>query len=358
MDGLNALVPGADANYATRRANIAIPTGQLIPVDRTFGLHPAYAPLTPLLSAGKIAAVPAAGLVGNVRSHFEDTTTMEIAGAAEGTGYLARLLTVLPTGAPFRGFQEGETTAQFFLGSSTALAVTGIDNFRPAYWGAGVEEANRPTALTALFSGAAADHPYGVGLRTTLDALTQAEQLAKIPYSPAAGATYPAGDLGNAFKDVARMIKIGAGVRLAAIDDIGYDTHGAQGGLTGALASLQARHSAAIAAFFTDLGALASNVMVVTTQEFGRRVDANGDGGTDHGAGGVMFVIGAGAVGGVHGGWHGLAADQLDNNCVPVLTDYRDVLGEAFLWLGLSQGQLTTVFPGLGFNSVGAIATA
>jgi len=78
---------------------------------------------------------------------------------------------------------------------------------------------------------------------------------------------------------------------------------------------------------------------------------------TAHGAGGVIFVVGAGAVSGVHGAWKGLAPDQLANNNVPVLNDYRNVLGDAFLWLGISQAQLATVFPGLSYSRVGAVST-
>lgn len=353
MDGLNALVPGADPNYAGLRADIAIPTGQLIPMDRTFGLHPAYASLKPLLDAGKVAAVPAAGLLDNSRSHFQDTFNLEIGGAGQNSGYLARLLSVLSPGSAFRGIQEGGSLPTSYLGSAEALTLNGIDNFKANGWGQGAEETATATALGALFAGPDAGRPYARGVATTLAALAEGKQIAAKPYTPADGVTYPDEGLGRALRDVARLIKSGTGLRVAAMETGGYDTHVGQGGVTGSLATLQKRQGDSIAAFFADLGPQAADVTLVTIQEFGRRADTNGNGGTDHGGGGVMFVIGGGAVGGVHGKWTGLAPDQLDDGAVPVLNDYRNVLGDVIRWLGMSQEQLGTVFPGLTHAPVG-----
>ena len=57
-----------------------------------------------------------------------------------------------------------------------------------------------------------------------------------------------------------------------------------------------------LAAFFTDLGAWADKVTVVTISEFGRRVQENASGGPDHGYGNVMFLAGAGVKGGTYYG--------------------------------------------------------
>ena len=62
-----------------------------------------------------------------------------------------------------------------------------------------------------------------------------------------------------------------------------------------------------IAAFFADLGPLADRVTLVTVSVFGRRVQANGTGGLDHGWGNVMLAAGAGVRGGrYYGRWPGL----------------------------------------------------
>ena len=64
--------------------------------------------------------------------------------------------------------------------------------------------------------------------------------------------------------------------------------------------------------------------------EYGRTARENGTGGTDHGHGNVMLVLGGSVQGGrVLGNLPALTADQLfEGRDVPVTTDFRDVLAE------------------------------
>jgi uncharacterized protein (DUF1501 family) len=65
--------------------------------------------------------------------------------------------------------------------------------------------------------------------------------------------------------------------------------------------------SQSIAAFWTDLGDLGEDTVVVTMSEFGRTARENGNRGTDHGHANVMFVLGGPVKGGrVYGRWPGL----------------------------------------------------
>ena len=74
-----------------------------------------------------------------------------------------------------------------------------------------------------------------------------------------------------------------------------------------------------------------ARVTVVVQSEFGRRVRANANGGTDHGYGNPLLVLG-GPVNGrrFYGRWDGLAPEILSPNFgdIPVNTDYRQVLSE------------------------------
>ena len=84
-----------------------------------------------------------------------------------------------------------------------------------------------------------------------------------------------------------------------------------------------------LAAFASDLGpAQLARTSIVVMSEFGRRVAENSAAGTDHGRGGVMFLLGGGAAGGkVHGSWPGLAPENLIGpGDLPVRHNYRDVL--------------------------------
>jgi uncharacterized protein (DUF1501 family) len=112
--------------------------------------------------------------------------------------------------------------------------------------------------------------------------------------------------------------------------------------------------STALAAFFTDLGALKARVTVVTVTEFGRRVVENDSAGLDHGYGNVMLLAGAGVRGGqVHGQWPGLAPANLKEGDLQVTNDYRSVLTEVLR----SRFNVDTskVFPGFTPKSIGAM---
>ena len=90
--------------------------------------------------------------------------------------------------------------------------------------------------------------------------------------------------------------------------------------------------------------------------EFGRRVEENASGGTDHGHGGAVLVIGGGVSAGVHGVWNGLAPDALEQGDVRGLNDYRDVLSEIVTKrLDLTTGAISGVFPDWQAQPVGVM---
>ena len=112
---------------------------------------------------------------------------------------------------------------------------------------------------------------------------------------------YPGTGFANNLKQIAQLLKANLGVE-AAFADIGdWDTHQAQGSTQGRLANRLKEFSEAIAAFWKDMGQDAEHITLVTMSEFGRTARQNGTGGTDHGHGNVMFVLG-----GTHQGRQGL----------------------------------------------------
>ncbi len=84
--------------------------------------------------------------------------------------------------------------------------------------------------------------------------------------------------------------------------------------------------------------------------EFGRTARENGNGGTDHGHGNVMWVLGGKVQGGkVHGQWPGLDDNTLyEGRDLAVTTDFRSVLAQvAERHLRLSDADLASVFPAM-----------
>jgi uncharacterized protein (DUF1501 family) len=87
---------------------------------------------------------------------------------------------------------------------------------------------------------------------------------------------------------------------------------------------------------------------IVVLSEFGRTVAQNGNGGTDHGHGNVIWLMGGPVVGGkIHGEWPGLDDAALhEARDLAVATDYRTVLAQVCeRHLQLSDADLSNVFP-------------
>jgi uncharacterized protein (DUF1501 family) len=348
FDGLNAIVPAGDPYYATWRPNIGIPPSALIPLDRTFGLHPALAPLRPLWDAGTFGVVHAVGQAEPNRSHFEAMEEMERAapGTSLRTGWIDRLLGLQGGSSPFQGMQVGGGLAPTsFLGPAPELAIGDIDGFGlDAAWD---EEQRRLWRDALLGMHAGAPDVLRGPTSIALDALDQVAALREAGYTPEHGAAYPEGALGNALRDVARLIKADVGLQVAAVDYGDWDMHAGMGDVDGGwMRDHLAELAAALVAFATDLGPRLSGVTLVTLTEFGRRVEENGSGGTDHGFGQAVLLLGGGVVGGrVHGAWPGLAPDRLLDGDLDGVNDYRVVLAE-ILEKRCGAGSIEQVFPG------------
>ncbi|HEY6568085.1 MAG TPA: DUF1501 domain-containing protein, partial [Actinomycetota bacterium] len=351
MDSLQAFVPTGDPKYATLRPTIAIPQPQLLPMGGIFGMHPAMASLKPFYDAGDFGVVQAVGMADANRSHFSAMEEMERAapGSSLRTGWLDRVLGLRDPGQPFQATQMGSNSAAAaFLGPAPELAMWSIDSFgHDAVYDS--NEATRwDTGLRAIHAGAP-DVVEAPAL-TALDALSTAGSLGSADdYVPANGASYPDSGLADALRDIARLIKGGVGLQVAAIDYGDWDMHegegafseGADGWMYGHLAEL----SDSLAAFATDLGSLMNGVTLASLTEFGRTTRENGSGGTDHGYGQAVMLLGGGVKGGqVHGDWPGL--DE-DDDLTPT-TDYRNLLAEILeKRCGASSANINEIFPGI-----------
>lgn len=186
--------------------------------------------------------------------------------------------------------------------------------------------------------------------------MTVADQFAPVrnsPSKPANGASYPGGDLASALAATARTIRADVGAEVITVDHGSWDHHqwiGTPG--NGNLQRMADEFASATAAFFKDLGPLASKVTLVTISEFGRRVKENASQGLDHGHGNVMFLMGAGVKGGYYGNWPGIQ-NTADADLL-VTTDYRSVLSEV-IRTRFPTRSTATVFPGFAPAAVGVM---
>jgi len=113
-----------------------------------------------------------------------------------------------------------------------------------------------------------------------------------------------------------------------------FDTHAGQ---MANHTRLWTETSRAISAFYEDLKEhnATDNVVLLVFSEFGRRVHDNGSG-TDHGAGGIAFVIGDAVKGGLYGEYPSLEAGKLIEGDLLFNNDFRCTYTTLLeRWLGL-----------------------
>ena len=367
IDGLNLVSPGAGhpdrGHYEQARADIGIPTsgtGASLPLGTSnFAMHPNAPQLQQLYTSNRLAIIHAVGMPTSVtRSHFDAQAYLELGTPGlqgGGSGWITRHLlsaTNLPTEITIPALAAASATPKSMLGSTEALTMASVGDFEldTAHWSwadaqvAAVAGATNPSE--GVWGGGTVLDAAG---RRALDALSIVKAQNFGAYTPANGAVYPGNAYGNQLKMIAQMIKADLGVRIATLDLGGWDTHDGQAYTFDIQVDTLAR---GLSAFYLDLdGGTApdiNRVTIVVHSEFGRRLRENDDGGSDHGYGNLMMVLGGRVFGGMYGQWPGLdrnAGQLFDNADLQVTTDFRRVLSEILI-RRLGNPNLGFVFPG------------
>ena len=340
-DGLNIVVPHFESRYYELRPTLALPApgkqNGVIDLDGKFGLHPNLQPLKPLWDTGQLAIIHAAGSPSGNRSHFEAQDEMESGtlGRTTEDGWLNRVLEP-PTAAtsPVRAVAVGPKMPRSLRGNRGGIAIGDLQQFQ-------ARNQDVASVLQMMYS-TSSDAQLSAQGKGTFEALRMIETINRTPYTPATGVQY-VGEFGNSLRQIARLIKSDIGLEAAFADIGGWDHHSNE---AGQLAPLLQQFGTSLSAFVRDMGDRMEDIILVTMSEFGRTAKEDGNAGTDHGHGNVMFVMGGGVRGGrVYGQWPGLEAEQLfERRDLQVTTDYRAVLGEVVNdHLGRSPEE---VFPG------------
>ena len=340
QDHLSTVIPFTESAYYDSRPTIAVPADQVLRLDDRFGLHPAMPQLHGLYLGGRAAVVVGAGNLDGNRSHFSAQDLWEFGSTSvpsDGSGWLGRYLTSTTTASDsvFRGLTLGNNVKTSLRGYP-AIGIPQITEF-----GLG-----GLTGTNATYGKLIRDQYLGDQLveKTGTRALDASDRVGLLSGSTS---TDP---IARAFADL--------GIEVATINTGGWDTHNNMGVSTsGMMRDLLAGLDANLGAFQADLDARGINdVTIVTMTEFGRRVAENGNGGTDHGYGCAMFVLGAKVAGGrVFGEWAGLAPEVIGarGDVVPRV-DFRSVLGDCARGvLGISNP--STLFPGYSYSPTGVL---
>jgi uncharacterized protein (DUF1501 family) len=359
MDALNAVIPHFETAYFDTRQTLAIAEpdpgneSSAIEIDDRFSLHPSLRSLLDPFQAGDLAIIHACGSPDPTHSHFDAMDYMERGTPGEkslSTGWIARHLQTASwqNDSPFRAIGIGVGLQASLRGPVPAAALQSVAEFHLPGDPQGV--AFLQQTLSSLYELPVDEHSLFQTLndqaKTTFSAIELLSGLDAENYQPAAGAIYPEGEFGRGLSQVALLAKAELGLEIACIDLGGWDTHVQQGAEDGRMPALMESLASGLAAFHLDMGDQMKQTTVVSMSEFGRRLKENGGGGTDHGHGGVMFVMG----GAIHGGqvfadWPGLEQENLYGpGDLAVTIDFRDVLGE-IVSKRLKNDKLDQVFP-------------
>ncbi len=353
VDGLSVVAPYGESAYYEARPGIALKPPQpgdadrLLALDGHFGLHPALQPLLPFWQQGSLAFVQACGSPDPTRSHFDAQLFMENGTPGISTtpdGWMNRLVGLLPGPHPAtQALSIGPTLPRIMSGKASVANValggdprhaTPLDQpavgaaFAQLYGSAGAQG-------DAFRQGQAARH----AVLADLD--DHEQRVANAGAPEARGFAQPAARL-------AQLMQRDSNISLVFTALGGWDTHVSQGAAQGQLANQLRGLGQGLATLATGLGPAYADTLILVMSEFGRTVHENGNAGTDHGHGNVLWVMGGGVAGRqVYGEWPGLKTAQLyQGRDLAVTTDFRTVLASLVgRHLGLADRQLAALFP-------------
>lgn len=392
-DGNNTIIPALGGDYAAYsaiRGKLAIPFQDLVPLTpasgggAAYGLHPQLSPLKDLWDTGAMAVLLNVGTLAeplsktayrtggglkpdSLFSHADQQTQWQVTGANSlvRTGWGGRIadklngangFTPVPMVISLAGdnlYGTGATTSALAIPAAGGFALDGPDNTPLAY----INLWTRDRVL-------AMDRENAL-IRHGGDVFARAIECSKIvnPVIISETSTIQNHFAGQENSDIAQQLlrvakliearsSFGVKRQIFFVSLGGFDTHVDQFGTQAALFSklapaLKAFHDATV-----QLG-VASGVTTFTLSDFGRTLQPNTGGGTDHGWGSHHFIIGGAVRGRRFYGRHPvLALDGPDDagaegRWIPTtaVDQYAATLAS---WFGVPPADLPAIAPNIG----------
>ena len=341
-DYLNTTIPYNNPLYRDNRPAVGIADNNIIHLDKDYGIPDYMAPMKAFWDDKKLAVLHGVGFKDSPRSHFR---AMDIWHTCEpekvGTeGWLGRVA---------REFDPNkENVVQIVsMGPSLprSLVAPGVPvacvagpleryGFLPQVQGN--ERAHVLDRFAKMYSSAIGSGPVMDYLsETAIDSLKGEDIIKVAPEKYTSTVTYPNTPIARKLKGIAQTHIADIGTRIFYCDHSTFDTHAGQNPGHG---NLWSAVSQGIEAFMADLREhdKADNVIMLLFSEFGRRVHDNGSG-TDHGAGGVAFVLGEKVKGGHYGEMPSMKPEHLVQGDLDPNMDFRSIYSTILdKWLGLN----------------------
>ncbi len=352
LDGLAAVAPVGDPDYARLRAAIALPTtgeDAGLPLDGFFALNAAMPALHALYQKREALILHAVHSPYRGRSHFDGQDVLESGLAGTGRiedGWLNRALLQLPAvgKANPRGLAIGAVVPLLMRGKAPALSWIPKVNNLPL----------RDSTIARLMDLYAETDPVlAKAFAEGMEISRVADAGAPAAAQPQAPAQLPAARLNREFTEAAeaaaKFLSTPEGPRIGVLSYNGWDTHANEGPIKGQLAVRLGGLDAAIRALESGMGPAWQETIVAVVTEFGRTARVNGTQGTDHGMATVALLAGGAVKGGrILADWPGLTEAALyEGRDLKPTRDLRAVLkGVLRDHLGVPDGALGAgIFP-------------
>ena len=351
-DALSMLVPYADSFYYSRRPTIAVPSGDVLQIGSDqgkvpLGLHPRLTGLRAIFDDGRLGIIQRTGYENSSRSHFLGQDIWGTANPANSTarGWLGRYLDTLPSPvSPLVAWDALREVPRALTSDHVSVpAIPSATAYTYASPNSGAEVSVERAYQLRVASHVPIDRPHLAFVNSNIDAAMNSLDKVALVTKYAPSVTYPTSGLGQTMKTVAGAMAKGVGTKVFWVQLGGFDTHASQVGANGAYPRLMTELNDAVTAFYADLRnqGMLEQALVMSFSEFGRRAYENGSLGCDHGAAGLMFVLGGTVRGGLYGTAASLNPDPrnatLENNGGDVRheTDFRSVYARVIDgWLG------------------------
>jgi uncharacterized protein (DUF1501 family) len=343
-DAINTVVPFSNSLYYDNRKNVRINAEDVLKIDTDYGFHPSMAALKPFWDDGKMAIINGIGYPNPNYSHFR---SMDIWYTAEpdkmsADGWLGKavrdldpkadnVLTAvnfgrgLPRALSLAGVPVASVAQLDSYGLLTSLSSVDQRNAALDVFSCMYDDGFNDDGVMSPLKTAAPGDPMAEVLRymgqTGLDAQKGADILSTAVGKYHSTVEYPKTQIAANLKGIAQVKFADLGTRVFYTSHGSFDTHASQ---LATHSLLWREVSEAVSAFFADLREHneADDVVMLLWTEFSRRVKDNGAG-TDHGAGGVAFVIGDPVKGGMYGEYPSLKDADLTIGNMKYNNDFR-----------------------------------
>jgi uncharacterized protein (DUF1501 family) len=334
-DGLNTVVPHSQDEYYRARPNLAIKKSDVLRLDDQFGFHNGCTGMESLFKDGKLAIVHGCGYPDPNLSHFTASSWWHSAvpHGSDAHGWIGRFADANQPKAIENYITNIAKRQSFAVNSAVHSPVVFSD---PERFGRIGTEAQQKVFQT-FGSAVESQNPSLNFINTVSQTATSGATMVKnacseyktlVDYGSNNNLTV---DL----KKVTAMINADLPTRIYYVSLGGFDTHAAQASSHNLLMMYL---SDALRGFMEDIERIgrADDVAMMVFTEFGRRVQENASGGTDHGTAGPMYLLGNNIKGGFHGEHPSLT--DLDNGNLKMTIDFRRVYATMLNeWMGFEK---------------------